>query len=205
MKIDLVCDNTRSDLYKLLSDCYYAPDEKLIGALKAFKESENGLPLEIIKNIPEVDDIVSLKIDYSKLFLGPYKLLAPPYGSVYLEGARKVMGNSTMDVKRWYREEGLDITVREAPDHIAVELEFMYLLIFREAELMKNKDSNTAFGYCQKQASFLGTHLGRWVNEFTSNVEASAHQAFYKKLARFTKSFIEEDQINLANRCNSGY
>ncbi|MBM2831889.1 MAG: torD6, partial [Dehalococcoidia bacterium] len=45
------------------------------------------------------------------LFVGPYRLLAPPYWSAYLEDARVVMGDSTMDVKNRYREEGLVATV----------------------------------------------------------------------------------------------
>ncbi len=48
-----------------------------------------------------------LKVEFSKLFVGPYKLFAAPYGSVYLDDERKVMGDSTLDVKNRYREAGL--------------------------------------------------------------------------------------------------
>ncbi|MBW1770891.1 MAG: molecular chaperone TorD family protein [Deltaproteobacteria bacterium] len=81
----------------------------------------------------EIDDLC---VDFARLFVGPYALLAPPYGSVYLDGERKVMGDSTMDVCMRYAEVGLQLAdhFKEVPDHIAAELEFIYFLILKEAE-----------------------------------------------------------------------
>ncbi len=150
----------RAESYKALSECYYLPDENLIGMLKG-KGWKEGISLFL----PSMDDIESLKVDFSKLFVGPYHLLAPPYGSVYLEDG-KLMGNSTMDVRNWYSNEGLEITLREVPDHIAIELEFMYLLISREIEAVDNSDSEKAISYLEKQRAFLEIHLGEWVSAF---------------------------------------
>ena len=194
----LSCANSRANSYRLLAECYYPPDGKLIKILNSIEESIGGLYSEIAKNIPGINGVELLKIDYSRLFVGPYKLLAPPYGSVYLEDARKVMGDSTMDVRNRYQEEGLDIGLKEAPDHIAVELEFMYFLIFKEIEAIKNSDSKSAVSYLKRQRSFLKTHLGRWVSEFAENVEANAQAEFYKNLARLTKSFIKKDMREMA-------
>ena len=163
------------------------------------EESRDRLYSESARNIPGISGLESLKIDYSKLFVGPYGLLAPPYGSVYLEDTRRVMGNSTMDVRNTYREEGLDIGLKEAPDHITIELEFMYFLIHKEVEAIRISDSVTAAGYLKKQRVFLETHLGAWVSEFANNVEANAQTSFYKNLARLTKSFVEEDLESLSD------
>jgi TorA maturation chaperone TorD len=180
MKEFLSREEYRGNSYKLLSECYYPPDEKLIKILNGLEKSRGGLYSEIARNIPGMSDIESLKVDYSKLFVGPYELLAPPYGSVYLEDARRVMGNSTMDAMNKYREEGLDSILKEAPDHIAIELEYMYFL--------------------SPQKACLDSHLGRWVSEFANNVEANGQTEFYKNLARCTRLFVLEDLKSLPDK-----
>ena len=199
MKELLSREEYRGNSYKLLSECYYPPDEKLIEILNGIEKSRGGLYSEITRNIPELSDIESLIIDHSKLFLGPYELLAPPYGSVYLENTRRIMGNSTIDVMNRYREEGLDIGIKEVPDHIAIELEFMYLLIFKQGEAIRNSDSGNAVSYLRKQKAFLESHLGIWVSEFANNVEANGQTEFYKNLARSTKLFVIEDLKSLSD------
>ena len=197
-KAELSHKEYRRDSYKLLSDCYYLPDEGLIENLSGLDTKMGKVFSDIARHCPRISDIDSLVVDYSKLFVGPYGLLAPPYGSVYLEDKSRVMGDSTVDVKKRYSEEGLDIGLKEAPDHIAIELEFMYFLIFREVESIRISDSVTAASYLKKQKAFLETHLGMWVSEFVHNVEANAQTAFYKNLARITKSFIRKEQENLS-------
>jgi TorA maturation chaperone TorD len=188
----------KRDSYKLLSECYYLPDERLLTMLDGLDKSRWSLRSEIAQNIPATNAIETLKIDYSRLFGGPYRLLAPPYGSVYLENTRMVMGDSTMDVKRKYEEEGLNVSLKEAPDHIAIELEFMYYLIFKEVEAILNSDSVNTTDYLKKRKDFLETHLGIWISEFAYNVEANAQTTFYKNLARITKSFIRKELENLS-------
>ncbi len=198
MKELLPHEEYRRDSYKLLSECYYLPDEKLIEMLNGLGESGGRLYSEIAGSAPGISELESLKIDYSKLFVGPYGLLASPYGSTYLEDTSRVMGNSTMDVRHKYAAEGLDICLKEAPDHIAIELEFIYFLIHKEVEAIGLSDSVAAAGYRQKQRAFLETHLGEWVAEFASKVEASARTGFYKNLGRLTRSFVEQDLEGLA-------
>ncbi|UTW70898.1 molecular chaperone TorD family protein [Anaerobacillus sp. HL2] len=40
-------------------------------------------------------DVTKLKVDFAKLFVGPFDVLAPPYSSVYLNEGRAVYGEST--------------------------------------------------------------------------------------------------------------
>ncbi len=188
----------KRDSYKLLSECYYFPDEGLLQMLDGLDKSRRSLYSEIAKNIPAKDAIETLKIDYSKLFLGPYRLLAPPYGSVYLENTRMVMGDSTMDVRCIYREEGLNVSLKEAPDHIAIELEFMYYLISKEVEAVLNSDSVNTTNYLKRRKDFLETHLGIWVSDFSNSIEINAETSFYRDLACQTRSFIEADLKSLS-------
>jgi TorA maturation chaperone TorD len=114
---------------------------------------------------------------------------------VYLDDERKLMGDSTLDVKNRYRESGLDTATnfKDAPDHITAELEFMHFLIFKEIEACSNANMETAIGYIQKQKSFLEDHLMAWVPEFTSSIIKYAENPFYMNLARATEAFLKEN------------
>ena len=197
-KAELSHKEYRRDSYKLLSECYYLPDKGLLSKLSSLDTKKGQLFSNLAKHCPRISDIDSLTVDYSRLFVGPYELLAPPYGSVYLEDKRRVIGESTVDVKKRYAEEGLDIGLKEVPDHIAIELEFMYFIIFREVEAIRISDFGTSVRYLKKQKAFLETHLGMWVSEFGDNVEANAQTTFYNNLAGITESFIRKELENLS-------
>jgi len=118
------------------------------------------------------------------------------------------MGNSTLHLLEKYRESGVDLSAnfRDAPDHIAAELEFMYFLVFKEVEALENSDIETTFGFLEKQRAFLKQHLGAWVFEFADSIEEKAATDFYKNLARATKAFMKEElnyleEFHLAQAC----
>ena len=193
-KEEFLCqEKYRENSYKLLSECYYVPEAGLLAVLNSLDNSIGRLSSEIAKSVPPMTDLESLKIDYARLFVGPYRLLAPPYGSVYMEKNRMLMGDSTIDVKHRYAEEGLEISLKETPDHISIELEFMYFLIFKEIETLSNDDINRGIDYLQKQKIFLEIHLGAWVSEFSRNIGDNAETDFYQRLARETQRFVLDD------------
>lgn len=189
----------RWDSYALLSNCFHLPDEELIRALNELPESDSDL-YSVLAHAVETRDLESLRKDYSKLFVGPYSLLAPPYGSVYLEGTNSVMGRSTVDVLNRYKAEGVSIRMKEAPDHIAIELEFMFFLISKEIEGLRDSDLGSAEAYRKKQKDFLELHLGKWIPQFAEKVETHAQTGFYKDLARSTRDFVLGD----LRRSNTG-
>ena len=187
--INEICQ--RAEAYKFLSECYYLPDEELAGKVADFAQT-NQFFAELCNSIPSDFELEALKIDYSQLFVGPFKLLAPPYGSFYLEDS-KLMGDSTIDARDWYEKEGLDIVIKDAPDHITMELEFMYYLIAKQIEATKDSDLQGVQAYLQKQSSFLQTHLARWLPEFAENVQKNAKAGFYSQLSLLTNSFVQND------------
>jgi len=203
----LINESARRDAYKNLSACYLLPDVHLVQVVNSLAEQLNILGSEaygdsyrLKKEIQSTYDLEPLKIDFSSLFVGPYSLLAPPYGSIYLEGEKKIMGTSTMDACSKYRELGLDISsgFKDAPDHIAVELEFMFFLIFKEIKAIIDGDAHMAMIYISHEKAFLQRHLGSWVDAFTNQVEKNANTEFYKKLASVTRKFVSEDLSELS-------
>ena len=100
------------------------------------------------------------------------------------------MGESTMDALKIYWKNGLQIEGNRIPDHISVELEFIYFLIIKEIESDDDEDMNT---FRDKQKIFLKQHLARWVFSFTKSLSENAKTEFYKNLAHFTRDFIKAE------------
>ena len=139
------------------------------------------------------EDPESLLLDYTRLFLGPSHAIAKPYGSVWLEEQTTLMGDSTMAVLALYEEGGfeMDEEFRELPDHIAAELEFLYLLIYRENEGHRNGEPEAVKTAAGLRKRFLDEQLGRWIGPFTAAVTAGAESEFYGQLAELTDRFVK--------------
>lgn len=195
-------ESSRMKAFRMLSDCYFLPDPGLSEKLENLELNMSDVcepaaewAHSMRKEFEGSANLEPLKIDFSKLFVGPYKLFAAPYGSVYLDSERQVMGDSTLDVKTRYREAGLDTAknFKDAPDHISAELEFMYYLIFKEIEAFSKADMETAIDFVQKQKSFLEDHLMAWGLEFAGNIIEYAENPFYRNLAKVTEAFLKEN------------
>jgi putative dimethyl sulfoxide reductase chaperone len=134
-----------------------------------------------------------LTVEYARLFIGPFEVKAPPYGSIYLDGERRVMGDSTLEVTRLYEEAGLSGSkdFHDLPDHIAVELEFMYFLIFKEREAMEKSDFPAALELIAKQERFLDGFLVRWITPFCEKIIERSDNGFYTALADCTANFVK--------------
>jgi TorA maturation chaperone TorD len=190
----------REDLCRRLAACYYQPEaalaeEDVFGVMTraaAQLDPDLGRTARKLADGFAAQPLPELLLDYTRLFLGPLGILAKPYGSVWLEGEKIVMGDSTMAVLGLYREGGfeLDVDFREVPDHIAAELEFLYLLLFQENEVGGKGDGNTLARVRELKRRFLQNHLGRWVGPFTAAVRAGTNTVFYSALADLTEQFV---------------
>lgn len=199
---DFICrEKKRGDCYRLLSACFYQPEkvvflqecifENLALLLKEVSPDASAFVSEMEKAFT-ISSEVDLNVDYAKLFVGPNELAAPPFGSVYLDGERKVMGDSTMEVIKMYEDQGLSID-REfgnLPDHITVELEFMYYLIYKEIEAFDKSDIATALNFIEIQKLFLNRFLGQWIQPLCDKIREGAGGEFYRTLADCTLSFV---------------
>jgi TorA maturation chaperone TorD len=195
-------ETARLDIYKNLANCYHMPEETLSTNLDVLSGQLLNLNSKAASYIDRMrselsqgSDLELLKIEFTRLFIGPYSMPAPPYGSVYLEKERKVMGDSTMDVQKRYQNCGLDISsnFKEVPDHIAVELEFMFFLVFKEIESIESNVPEQAQEIFLHQKLFLMEHLNMWIPDFTDCVIEHAGTEFYRNLAKATRVFVAEE------------
>lgn len=192
-------DLGRSDAYRLLAASFYEPDrnlfleEKLISNLAtALREAGSPVEKDCLAMSRELRDQnqEALLVEYSALFLGPFNAPATPYGSIYLEQARQLMGDTTMTVKRMYHEAGITQETDGPPDHIALELEFMSYLAGCSAQALAAGDDSAVAKFSDLQQRFFNTCLAQWVPPFCRAIRDNATLKFYPALACALESFI---------------
>lgn len=193
----------RADLSRLLAACYYEPtaeftEERVFDAMIAAADGigpDLGASARRLAQAFAADELQALLIDYTRLFLAPEGPLAQPYGSVWLTGAQPLMQETTMAVIALYEEGGFELAedFRDLPDHIAAELEFLYALIFRAAQALRQGDADSAEGARTLRRRLLADHLVRSTPPFAAAMRAGAQTAFYRELATLTARFIEHE------------
>ena len=98
-----------------------------------------------------------------------------------------------------YREAGLIIQkeVKERPDYIGIELDFMGFLTQQEAQAWQEKNTEAAEAFSKKQHAFLNDHLYRWVPTYCQSMLEEAQTDFYRGIACLLSAFVlQESQQN---------
>ena len=199
-------ETARSLVYRRLADAFRLPSQDLPAVLTGLESSLARLCSDASEDIARLKQSYqtelgkcALEIDYAMLFVGPFLAPSPPYGSVYLEGNRRLMGNSTVDVRQHYLSLGLDLSpdFKEAPDHISAELEFMHVLIGQGMDAIEIADYRLLTDCVQHQQIFLEKHIGAWVPDFADKVIEYAQTGYYRHLAAVLQTFITEDMEDM--------
>ena len=198
--------------YRRLSASLYQPSEEwreenifahLAEALETVSP-ETACKADIMKesSLNRTGDDLSLV--FARLFVGPFQLQAPPYGSVYLEPGKRVMGESTMAVNRFYEGSGLSLDgdSTEIPDHMAIELEFMSYLLQRAMRAEEEGDTAAYSFWVEKRRTFLDAFLSRWYGEFCGNIRNGTDDRFYLAFADCLEGVVKRDMevLSLAGK-----
>lgn len=190
----LVQEQRWADSYRLLAACFYQPERGMFVEEKVCESLG-----EVLSHLcPEAEEAATkmgnalvrtndedLSVEYARLFVGPFELAAPPYGSVYLEKQRRVMGETTMATLKKYQEAGLflDADLKEPPDHIALELEFMHYLSARISGALQGEDGGRVSSLRQRRTEFLDSFLGQWVGPFCASIKEATENDYYRALS----------------------
>jgi len=184
----------RAYLYGLLSLVFrgeITPDflkklrsEEGINSLKALgiEWGENFLKAR------EEELLEELAVEYTCLFVAPGSV--SPYESVWLTG--RLFQGPSQEVEDIYSRCGLTLPLeyKVFPDQAGIELEFMGYLAARESEAWADGREKDALKYQELQREFLGEHLGRWILEFSKEVEKVAFHPFYRETAKLSYKFM---------------
>lgn len=155
---------------------------------------------DIKKALDEIDldsekELEDLLWDYTRLFIGPYKLPCPPWESVYTSAKQLMMQDAYTEVGRLYEEAGLAMSDSAVmADHIGAELNFLAVMLQRtesggEAESLSNITSK-----------LINDHLMQWVPRFTSDMRNASDSSFFKSLATVTGDLIVSIADELISR-----
>jgi len=208
MTADLIqAAQRQSDIYRLLAVCFYQPDrevfvEENLCANLAGLMQEISLPAvgetcqRMAQSLAESNQ-EELLVEYSGLFLGPFGAPAHPYGSVYLEQERVLMGDSTMEVLKLYAQSGVKHEGDEPSDHIAIELEFMSFLEGRIAQAISETNQADRVDFSAIQARFFNRLLAPWAPILGNILKEQATLAFYRDLGECLVGFISAEQQRL--------
>jgi TorA maturation chaperone TorD len=190
----------REDLCRFLSACYCEPsadfsEEHLFDSMLAAAAAIDPDLAECARKLGAefvAQDMETLLVDYTALFIGPAQPRAMPYASFWLTDDQSMRHEATMAVLDFYEQGGFDVSeeIHELPDHVAVELEFLYALIFaqNQAQLGGNAADLAAVNALHRR--FVVEHLNGWLGDFAAAVRAGAGTAFYRELAELTGKFV---------------
>ena len=205
-------------LFNLLGKAFYAaPNREWLDALvkdDIFAESpfggaqpdtRAGLALLQTWNRVNRDGISdaaleSLQAEYTRLFIGPGPVVAPPWESVSFSEERLLFQRETFQVRAWYAR--FELTVpnlhREPDDHIGLELSFVAHLAELALQAIQAHEEEGFQEALEAQRRFLAEHLLRWGPGWCSRVEAASTNEFYSGLALVTRGALSELSEQLA-------
>jgi TorA maturation chaperone TorD len=86
----------------------------------------------------------------------------------------------------------MDEHFKELPDHIAVELEFIYFLTHQKLNALEQSESDKALMFQKIRNVFLNKYLGKWVPNFYHNIKTNTDNAFYAALADCLSTFLSQ-------------
>lgn len=130
--------------------------------------------------------------DYLRLFIGPGKVIAPPWESVFFSEARQTFQEQTLQVRTWYRRYGLELEniYHEPDDHVGLELTFVANLGNQALLSLEIGDKDKFDSLIEARKQFLSEHLLKWVFAWCDMVTKNARTDFYMGLALLTRGSL---------------
>lgn len=134
------------------------------------------------------DAFDQISADYTRLFIGPAKVLAPPWESVHVSYTGLTFQEETLNVRKWYAQFGLQFEKlhKEPDDHIGIELAFLSHLSGRAAQAIEQEDEKEFMRMMDAQRDFATAHPLKWAPKWCRKMETESQTDFYKGTALVT-------------------
>ncbi len=159
-----------------VTENYFSSLFKLLDALGGYEEKE--LLTSTLDNSENY--LEDLQIEYTRLFInGMPHVVAPPYGSVYLE--KSLQGKYAEKLLLYYRSLGYILSKHaDFPDNLIHQLEFLSFLA---------EDNNQ-----QAEEEFLIRFFQPWYPRFSKQVREGALHPFYLVIITIIDFFTKEEK-----------
>ncbi len=172
---------------------YFAPDsEQAAPLVTALTEGDwqqdwplpSGQLAPVAETLRQPSD-EALPDAWQRLFIGPWALPAPPWGSVWLDRESVLFGDSTLALRQWMRDNGIafEMAQNEPEDHFGTLL----LLAAWLAETGRNAERD----------QLLAWHLLPWSTRFLTLFVENAGHPFYRALGQLAQLTLAEWQSTL--------
>lgn len=187
-------DPAREDLSRCLAACYYEPDADFTEdrLFESMLEAARRIDPQLADSARKLgsafaaENLEALSADYTRLFLDPVRPLAGAHGSFWLGE------ETTLALLELYGEAGFEFEEDSdaPPDHITLELEFLYVLTLKQNEARVAGYDEVVAAWELLRGMLLREHLGAWIGRFAAAVKSGAQTAFYRELADLTERFV---------------
>jgi len=152
-----------------------------------------------------------LDVDYTNLFL----LHLVPYESFYTRDDQMIESGGDNPVVELYNALDFRVELDKArvvsPDHIGVELEFMYMLCVAMEKAIEADDNEGLEELFYIQKGFLEDHLLKWAPMYLINMKKESRTPLYHDGAELAMEFLLSDfeyvnkKLNITiGTCSSG-
>ncbi len=189
----------RNTLYGLISRMMIQEtDESFLKSIE-----ENPAILDLLPNFKNWNKRIELKksllieenlnVDFANLFL----LHLVPYETFYTREDQMIESGGENQVATLYDALNFRAELEKArvisPDHIGVELEFMFMLSSATIKAFEAEDEEGVVELLQVQSGFMRDHLLRWAPMFLINMKRESGTPFYHDGAELALEFLLSD------------
>jgi DMSO reductase family type II enzyme chaperone len=210
--------SVRSQLYLCFATAFSYPDETFLDSLTSGEFFD--LLVDLGTRLPYSNPFEGAHIDrlQSEMVRQEIKVF---YSTVFQSGNQAVplreLAYSTLTEKalleelfRFYQHFGLEFSqgeLRELPDNLPIELEFLHYLTYLEAEALNEADNhsnnnsnnnNNREALHNAQRDFINLHPGKWVLQFSTRLAKLPDSAVYSSLAELLHQFIAREKFFLS-------
>jgi TorA maturation chaperone TorD len=199
MNITLEDIENRTALYALVSRLMMTEvDAEFIKSIESNKEVLNLFPnyKEWEKRKEFSNNILKeryLDVDFTNLSL----LHLVPYESFYTRDDQMIESGGENPLLEIYDTLDFKVELQEArvvsPDHIGVELEFMYMLCNSMKKAFEANDEDALREFLMVQRGFLKDHLLNWAPLYLINMKRESRTPLYHDGAELTLEFMLSD------------
>lgn len=161
-----------------------------LGELNIERLSPNAL----LSRLP--DEAHELNSQYERTFGLLVTSACPPYETEYIDGKLSFQrAQNLADVAGFYRAFGMELgSYADRPDHIALELEFVALLI----DLEVRSRTEAQLHVCRiAQADFVRSHLAWWVPTLARLLQKETPDGFHAAAGQLLCAFLPAERALL--------